>query len=271
MTTDRDYVLGTHDAEIERLGLQHRVWRPEAMTAWRHAGFARGQTLIDVGCGPGYATLDLAGIVGPSGRVVALDRSRRFLDVLGAAALAGGLANLDARELDFDLQPFAELSADGAWSRWVYAFVREPRRLLEGVAAALRPGGVMALHEYVDYRAWRLSPRDAVFEGFVDEVMSSWRDDGGEPDIGLDLPRWLEALGFELRNVRPIAGLARPGDDLWRWPKAFVEVGARRLAELGRVDEARAEGIVRALAEVERTLGAFMTTPTVIEIVAVRS
>ncbi len=27
-TTDRDYVLGTHDEELERLGLQHRVWRP---------------------------------------------------------------------------------------------------------------------------------------------------------------------------------------------------------------------------------------------------
>ena len=75
-TTERDYVLGTNDEEIQRLALQHRVWRPRALDAWRRAGFTAGQTLLDVGCGPGHATVDLAGIVGPSGRVVAVDRSR---------------------------------------------------------------------------------------------------------------------------------------------------------------------------------------------------
>ena len=81
---DRDYVLGTHDEEIERLGLQHNVWRPRAMAAWQRGGFTVGQTLIDVGCGPGYATLDLAELVGAHGRIVAVDRSRRFLDTLDA-------------------------------------------------------------------------------------------------------------------------------------------------------------------------------------------
>ena len=83
---ERDYVLGTHDEEIARLGLQHAVWRPRASDAWRRAGFTSGQTLIDLGCGPGFATLDLAEIVGPHGRVLAIDRSRRFLDALEAAA-----------------------------------------------------------------------------------------------------------------------------------------------------------------------------------------
>src|SRR4051812_47686652 len=77
---ERDYVLGTHDEEIERLGLQHNVWRPRALAAWQRAGFTTGQTLIDVGCGPGYATLDLAELVGRDGHVIAVDRSRRFLD-----------------------------------------------------------------------------------------------------------------------------------------------------------------------------------------------
>ena len=191
MGSEKDYVLGTHDAEIERLGLQHRVWLPRASAAWRRAGFTAGQTLLDVGCGPGYAALDLAGIVGPGGRVIALDRSRRFLDALEAAARARAVSNIEAYELDLDEQAIPVTGADGAWSRWVYAFVRRPRLLLERVVAALRPGGTMVLHEYVDYRAWRLSPRSDVFEGFVSEVMASWRADGGEPDIGLELPRWL--------------------------------------------------------------------------------
>jgi SAM-dependent methyltransferase len=73
---DREYVLGTHDDEVSRLALQHRVWRPRALDAWRRAGFMVGQTLLDLGCGPGHAAADLAEIVGPSGRVVAIDQSR---------------------------------------------------------------------------------------------------------------------------------------------------------------------------------------------------
>ena len=77
MSTERDYVLGTHDEEIERLGLQHRVWLPRASDAWRRAGFSVGHTLLDVGCGPGWATLDLAGIAGPTGRAHGRSAARR--------------------------------------------------------------------------------------------------------------------------------------------------------------------------------------------------
>ncbi len=268
MATEKEYVLGTHDAELERLGLQHDVWRPRASHTWRRAGFSVGQTLLDVGCGPGYAALDLAGIVGPSGRVVAIDRSRRFLDALESLARARGLAQIEAHELDLDVDPLPEVRADGAWSRWVYAFVTRPQALLGNVAATLRAGGTMACHEYVDYRAWRLSPRSAAFEEFVAEVMASWRANGGEPDIALDLPRWLESLGFEVQVTRAISEVARPGDFVWQWPKAFVATGLQRLVDLGRVDAARARAMQQAFDDVERTPGAFMLTPTVLEIVA---
>ena len=76
MATERDYVLGTHDEEIARLGLQHRVWRPVVLECWRKAGVTVGSRVLDVGAGPGYATVDLAEIVGPTCEVVALERKR---------------------------------------------------------------------------------------------------------------------------------------------------------------------------------------------------
>ncbi len=270
MADEKEYVLGTHDAELERLGLQHDVWRPRAADAWRRAGFSVGQTLLDVGCGPGYAALDLAGIVGRSGRVVAIDRSRRFLDALERVARARGLAWIEAHELDLDRDPLPAVAADGAWSRWVYAFVTRPEDLLRRVAATLRAGGTMVLHEYVDYRAWRLSPRSAEFEEFVGEVMASWRATGGEPDIALDLPRWLESAGCEVLESRAITEVARPGGFVWEWPKAFLATGLQRLVDLGRVDAGRARAMRGAFDQVERTPGAFMLTPTVLEIVARR-
>ncbi|MEK6375327.1 MAG: methyltransferase domain-containing protein [Acidobacteriota bacterium] len=102
MTITDDYVLGTHDQELARLGLQHRVWRSRALDAWTRVGFTAGQTLLDVGCGPGYAALDLAEIAGAGGRVVAVDRSARFLDALRSAAVRNGLTNITARQVDLD-------------------------------------------------------------------------------------------------------------------------------------------------------------------------
>lgn len=60
---ERDYVLGTHDDEIYRLGYQHRVWRPRALDAWARAHIGDGCKVIDFGAGPGFATMDLAEMV----------------------------------------------------------------------------------------------------------------------------------------------------------------------------------------------------------------
>src|SRR5215471_18186843 len=131
MNRERDYILGTHDEEIERLGLQHRVWRPRALDAWRRAGFTLGQTILDVGCGPGYASLDLAEIVGPAGRVISMDRSRRFLDTVEAASRQRGLENIKILEMDLSEEGPPPGDADAAWARWIFAFVKQPRHLLE--------------------------------------------------------------------------------------------------------------------------------------------
>ena len=80
MAAERTYFLGTHDEEIERLGLQHGVWRPTVLDCWRRAGIGPGSKVLDVGAGPGFASADLSEIVGPDGVVVAVERSARFVE-----------------------------------------------------------------------------------------------------------------------------------------------------------------------------------------------
>ncbi len=267
---DRDYVLGTHDEEIERLALQHRVWRPRVLDAWRRAGFTAGQVLLDVGCGPGWAALDLAEIAGPGGRVHAVDRSRRFLEALEANRARRGLDNVVAHQMDLDDGELPAVGADGAWARWVFAFVKRPREIVNGVREAMRPGGTLVLHEYFDYTAWGTIPRSAELEEFVREVVGSWRAGGGEPNVGLSLPRWLHEAGFEVRSLRPIVEVITPSDPLWQWPRRFIETGLKRLVDLGRIAPARAAEIARAVAAAEAEPATWMVTPGVLEILAVR-
>ncbi len=267
MQQQADYVLGTHDEELARLGLQHQVWRPRALDAWQRAGFAIGQTLLDVGCGPGYATRDLAEIVGASGRVIAIDQSERFLGVVSSDR---GLGNIHTRRLDLDRETLGELDADGAWVRWVFAFLTRPRDLVNRLASALRPGARLVIHEYLDYATWRFSPRSAVFEEFVRTVMRSWRDTGGEPDVGLDLLTWLPSDGFELQSVRTIVDVVSPSDFAWQWPKRFVDVGLNRLVELGEVTGDQASVFRDEFALLETTPNVRLVTPAVVELIAVR-
>jgi SAM-dependent methyltransferase len=266
---DRDYVLGTGDDEVARLALQHLVWRPRVWDAWRQAGFTSGQTLLDIGCGPGHASLDLAEVVGPSGRVIALDRSSRFLDALRAGCQRRGFDQVEARELDLDEDPLPPFAADGAWCRWVFAFVKRPRALLEQIAQALRPRGVLVMHEYFDYSTWRMAPRCTEVEEFVHMVMDSWRAQGGEPDIGLSLPGWLDELGLAIKSIRPIIDVVPASSFVWQWPRTFLQAGLGRLVELRCLTVERAHSMAQAFAACEARPATLMITPAVLEIVAV--
>src|SRR5918996_3890457 len=100
MPAERDYVLGTHEEELARLGLQHRVWRSVALDCWQRAGITVGKRVLDVGAGPGYAATDLAEIVGPTGEVVALERSQNFIRALETMCRVRSLTNVKIHELD---------------------------------------------------------------------------------------------------------------------------------------------------------------------------
>jgi SAM-dependent methyltransferase len=265
---ERDYVLGTHDAELERLGLQHRLWRPRMLDAWRRARIGPGQTVLDVGAGPGYAAIDLAEIVGRSGRVVALERSRRFLDALVERASARSLAQLEAVEVDVVTGDFGALAADGAWCRWVLCFVSDPRAVIRRIRAALKPGGVAVFHEYLDYGAWALSPPCAAHARFVEQVIASWRAEGGEPDVGRFLAADLIEAGFRIESTRLHAEFIEPADPFWRWPVAYVEVGAERFVELGLMTAREARELVAEIRAAEARPETRMLTPPVLELIA---
>src|SRR5213082_3624329 len=119
MAAERDYGLGTHEEELARLGLQHRVWRSVALDCWQRAGITVGKRVLDVGAGPGYAAIDLAEIVGPTGEVVALERSENFIRAIEQACGARSLANVKMPQLDLMTDELAKAKTDFSWCRWV--------------------------------------------------------------------------------------------------------------------------------------------------------
>src|SRR4029077_6907669 len=268
---ERDYVLGTHEEELERLGVQHRAWRPVVLDCWKQVGITVGSKVLDVGAGPGYATVDLAEIVGPSGRVVAVERSGNFVEAIKNSARKGGLYNVEVHELDLMNDDLPGGPYDFAWCRWVLCFVSDPKLVVKKIANVLRPGGRAIFHEYGYYTTWKFFPRRASLEEFRNHVVATWRESGGEPDTGCLLPLWLSNSGFEVRSVVPRIFCLRPNDYMWRWPSDFVQVHLLRLKQLEKIDDAFADKVRADLAAAENEEASFMLTPLVLEIVAEKS
>ena len=268
VSKERDYVLGTHDEELARLGLQHRVWRPMVLDCWRKAGITVGSRVLDIGAGPGYATVDLAEIVGPAGKVVALERSNKFVNALKEAVRARSLTNVKIHELDLMTDSLPENDYDFSWCRWVLSFVSDPALLVQKLGNAMRKGSVAIFHEYGHYETWRFFPRLPMQERFREHVIATWRESGGEPDGAAQLPELLSDNGFVICSSRPHVFCLRPDDYMWQWPATFIGIYLPRLIEMGRIDEEFADKVRGDLASAERNRNVLMLTPLVLEIVA---
>ena len=265
-----DYVLGTHDEEVARLGLQHSVWRDTVLACWRKAGIGAGMRVLDVGAGPGHATVDLAEIVGPRGEVLAIERSARFLDIARTSCAARGLSNVKLQEADLMEQTIQATDFDAAWCRWVASFVKSPATLVQRIAEAVRREGIVIFHEYIDYGTFRMAPRRLAVESFVNEVMESWKAAGGEPDVALLLPTLLRDSGLRVLSATPRVFAISAADAMWQWPASFIEVNLARLRDLGRVTLEWVESVRREFREGEADPVTLITTPMVLEIVAQR-
>ncbi len=265
---DRDYVLGTHDQELARLGLQHRVWRPVVLDCWQRAGITVGKRVLDIGAGPGYAAVDLAEIVGPTGEVVALERSHNFVTAMQERCRVRSISNVKIHELDLMTGQLPEANYDFSWCRWVMSFVSDPALLIKKLSQVMPKGSRAIFHEYGHYETWHFFPRLPNQERFREHVIATWRESGGEPDGAPALATLLPANAFAIRSATPHLFCVRPRDYMWQWPATFIETYLPRLIEMGRIDQRFADQVRSDLVTAEKDPNTVMITPLVLEIVA---
>lgn len=267
-TVKTSYVLGTESYEIERLKLQHGIWRANTTTTWKKAGITQGSRVIDVGAGPGFATLDLSEFVGSNGHVAALERSRNYLDHLKTSLIEQGLDNVSVYDMDLVTDEIPVRGYDASWCRWVCCFLSNPDALIAKLGSALRTGGTAVFYEYIDYGSWRMLPHEPMVEQFVGRVMQSWRASGGEPDVAPRVVGALQNHGFDVVSVTPKVFGVKPGDDFWTWIASYMRVNTHRSLALGEIDANWAQAFIAMLDKAEQNGDRFMTTPMVLEIIA---
>jgi SAM-dependent methyltransferase len=155
-----------------------------------------GQDVLDVGCGPGAITVDLAARVAP-GRVVGLDVSPAPLEEARALADRRGV-QVTFTVGDVHAIDAAAGSFDVVHAHQVLQYLPDPIGCLREMARVCRPGGLIALRE-ADYGSMVWHPPDRWLDRWLEVYAGIVRANGGEPDAGRALVSWAHAAG--LREV----------------------------------------------------------------------
>jgi ubiquinone/menaquinone biosynthesis C-methylase UbiE len=142
-----DYILGSSDAEHERLIRQAIRLAPVTENFFREAGIGNAQRVLDLGSGVGDVAMLVAGLVGPSGEVVAIERDARSVSRARTRAGEAGLSNV--RFVESDIAHFSSDSLfDAAVGRYILQFLPDPVGILRSLTQKVRPGGIIAFQEH---------------------------------------------------------------------------------------------------------------------------
>ena len=268
-------MLGSHPEERSRLERQHQIWRPEMLAGWDRAGFGPGQRLLDVGCGPGFASLDLAERVGAHGQVLAIDSAPAYLEHLRQQCQQRQLLQVMPQlgDLAKERDPASELdgaleasSWDGAWCRWVGMFLPRLEPLLDRLAVALRPGGRLVLHEYLQWNSFGVYPKGSQLALFVERCIQHWRLHGGDPNVAQRLPELLEARGFRLLHSSSLMACSPTDHPKAQWLIDFLSSYPAQLAAAGSWSAEEQAALEAELAWVQQHASLWVT-PSLVEMV----
>ena len=209
MTEELHYIIRGGDPGAERLHVLSRVMRSGTLAVLDRAGLAPGLNVLDLGCGGGDATIDIARLVGPTGRVVGIDMDDRVLAHARSTSEACGLTIEWKQGRAEDLNE--EASFDIAYSRFVLSHLSDPAGALRRMRRAVRPSGRIVVED-IDITTHAYWPPSTAFQRYIELYAATGRARGVDPVIGPRLAALLIDAGLEDVEVSISMPVFRTGE-----------------------------------------------------------
>ena len=225
------YVIHGGVAGYERLKVLARVHWPSTSALLDRIGVRAGMRCVDLGCGGGDVTLELARMVGPAGHVTGIDMDELKVALAREVATQRGIEHVDFRVGNVNdwSQPAAY---DLVFSRLLLEHLSRPVDLLKRMWEAVRPGGAIAVEDG-DFDALFCYPANDGYEFYATAFPETIRRHGGDPTLG----RKLFACFLE-------AGIPAPELTLTQWIDRDGDVKTLALLTLDAISETMiADGI----------------------------
>jgi ubiquinone/menaquinone biosynthesis C-methylase UbiE len=155
--------------------------------------------ILDIGCGPGTITVDLAAYV-PQGHITGLERAPEILTQARDLATQRGLTNIDFVTGDGNALDFPDDTFDVVHCHQVLQHVSDPVGILKEMRRVAKPGGLVAARES-DYEGFVWYPEVEGMEDWQALYVKVARSNGGEPNAGRMVHAWAKQAGFERKDM----------------------------------------------------------------------
>lgn len=204
------YVIRGGKEGYERLQLLARDRWPDTAALFERAGLSAGMRCIDLGCGGGEVTLEIARLIAPGGRVTGVDMDEIKLNLARRAAAARGLDNVDFRLLN--LRDWDEPGGyHMVYCRFVLQHLNQPVDLLRRMWSAVRPGGVLVVED-ADIDTFCCHPPNEAFDFFLRTYGEVIHRRGGDDAIGRKLFGYFRDAGVSRPQVALVQSVWTEGE-----------------------------------------------------------
>ena len=190
----RGHALGHDQAGLERLIEQGRFYGDLTAQLFHLAGLRGGMDVLDIGCGAGDVSFLAARSVGPRGAVLGVDIAPEAVKLATQRAASAGLPNV--RFITGNLTDLVlDQTFDALVGRFILMYLSDPAVVLRRLAAYLRPGGIVAFHEF-DLLGATSEPHCATFELALARIRETYTRIGADPRAGLRMRRIFREAGL---------------------------------------------------------------------------
>ncbi|KAL5045908.1 hypothetical protein BDW71DRAFT_72598 [Aspergillus fruticulosus] len=196
-----------------------------------------GLKILDIGCGPGSITVDLARLVAPSGHVTGIEYVSDPLDSARALAASKEITNVSFQVGDIHALEFDDDTFDVVHVHQVLQHIRDPVQAFREMRRVVKQGGIVSVRES-DAMSWY--PPNQGIQDWLDLTGRMARAKGGNPHPGRRIHVWAVEAGFERGRIERSAGtwcFSAPAEREY-WGESM----ARRMESSGFSDGAVREG-----------------------------
>lgn len=157
-----------------------------------------GQQVLDVGCGSGFLTYELAKLVGDKGKVTAIDKSDAMIEA--TLERCAGMDQVSAQTADIGALPFGDEQFDAVTCTQVLLYVEDVTKAITELVRVTRAGGRVAILE----TDWRGAIMHSNHPEISDAIFSAWDQSVPSPNLPRRLSRLMHDTGLEVTHSEAI-------------------------------------------------------------------